>query len=149
MTIQQTTPDKAKEILDQDPEAIYVDVRSIPEFTAGHPIRAVNIPLLHKNPGSGMMEPNPDFLAVAEAVLPREKKLLVGCMMGGRSQKACEILEQNGFKILFNVYGGFGGARDPGTGRVFQAGWRDLGLPVSMDNGDGVGYGSLKGKAGI
>lgn len=147
MSIQQTTPDKAKEILDQDPEALYVDVRSIPEFVAGHPIRAVNIPLMHKNETTGMMEPNPDFLAVAKAVLPHNKKLLVGCMMGGRSQKACEILDQNGFENLFNVYGGFGGARDPGTGQVLQAGWRDLGLPVSMENDEGVSYESLAKKA--
>ncbi|MBI2068131.1 MAG: rhodanese-like domain-containing protein [Deltaproteobacteria bacterium] len=138
MPIQQTTPDKAKEMLDKDPEAIYVDVRSIPEFTQGHPIRAVNIPLLHMT--GGQMAPNAEFPKVASAVLPKDKRLLVGCKMGGRSQKACEILDRLGFTNLYNVHGGFGGAPD-------QLGWNDLGLPVSTENGDGVSYESLSKKA--
>ncbi len=107
MPIQQINPEAAKQILDEDAQAIYVDVRSIPEFAAGHPIRAVNIPIMHK--GGYGMEPNGDFLKVAEAVLPKDRKLIVGCLAGGRSQKACELLEQRGFSILYNVYGGFGG----------------------------------------
>ena len=140
MPIQKTTPDKAKEILDKDPQAIYVDVRSIPEFTQGHPIRAVNIPLLHLNPKTNEMTPNPEFPKVAATVLPKDKTLLVGCKMGGRSQKACEILERLGYSKLHNVYGGFGGAPD-------QQGWKDLGLPISTDNGEGVSYESLAAKS--
>lgn len=138
MGIQQTTPDKAKEILDQDASALYLDVRSIPEFTAGHPIRAVNIPLLHLK--GGQMIPNPDFQAVAQAVLPKDKRLLVGCKTGGRSQKACEILSQLGYQNLSNVDGGFGG-------NDHQPGWQALGLPVSQENGEGVGYETLASKA--
>lgn len=138
MSIQQTTPDKAKEILDQDPQAVYLDVRSIPEFTAGHPIRAVNIPLLHLK--GGQMVPNPDFQSVAQSTLQKEAKLLVGCKSGGRSQRACEILTQLGYKDLSNVDGGFGG-------NDHQPGWQALGLPVSQDNGEGVGYESLASKA--
>ncbi|MFO1463153.1 MAG: rhodanese-like domain-containing protein [bacterium] len=144
MPIQQINPEAAKQILDEDSQAIYVDVRSIPEFAAGHPIRAVNIPIMHK--GGYGMEPNGDFLKVAEAVLPKDRKLIVGCLAGGRSQKACELLEQRGFSILYNVYGGFGGGRNPETGEP-QLGWKDLGLPVSDENGDGVSYQSLAAKA--
>ena len=146
MPIQQVTPDQAKEILDEAADALYVDVRSVPEFTAEHPIRAVNIPLLHKNETTGAMEPNPDFLQVAQAVLPKDKKLLVGCLRGGRSQKACEILESNGFEHLHNVQGGFGGAIDPATGMIGQKGWKELGLPTNTDNGEGVSWESLKEK---
>ncbi len=144
MPIEQINPAEAKQILDDDPNAIYVDVRSIPEFTAGHPIRAINVVLMHR--GAGGMEPNPDFQKVATSVLPKEKKLLVGCMSGGRSQKACEILESKGYSLLYNVFGGFGGGRNPETGEP-QPGWRDLGLPVSIENGEGVSYESLKAKA--
>lgn len=143
MAITQTTPDEAFKILEQDREAIYVDVRSVPEFTTEHPIRAINVPLLHKTAYG--MEPNPDFQRVATAVLPRDKKLVVGCLAGGRSQKACEILEQAGYEILFNVCGGFGGGRHLETG-VLVAGWKDSGLPTSTDNGDGVSWESLKNK---
>ncbi|MBI2981439.1 MAG: rhodanese-like domain-containing protein [Deltaproteobacteria bacterium] len=134
MPIQQTTPDKAKEILDKDKEAVYLDVRSVPEFTEGHAKGAINIPLIHLTDGE--MIPNPDFPKVAEAVLDKEKTTVVGCKMGGRSQKSCEILERIGFKKLFNIQGGFGGSPD-------QPGWKDLGLPVSRDNGEGVSYESL------
>ncbi|MBI2981414.1 MAG: rhodanese-like domain-containing protein, partial [Deltaproteobacteria bacterium] len=47
MPIQQTTPDKAKEILDKDSNAVYLDVRSVPEFAEGHAKGAINIPLIH------------------------------------------------------------------------------------------------------
>ncbi len=140
MPIDQITCEEAKRLLDEDPNAIYVDVRSIPEFTAGHPIRALNIPLLHRGPAG--MTPNPEFDAVAAKVLPKDKTLLVGCMAGGRSQKACELLEARGYSKLFNVCGGYGGGRHPETGEPLQ-GWKDLGLPTSTDNGEGVGYESL------
>jgi rhodanese-related sulfurtransferase len=140
MTIQQITPDIAKAILDEDPEAIYVDVRSIPEFMRGHAPRAVNIPFLHMNEQTQQMVPNPDFSKVAEAVLPKDKKLVVGCMMGGRSQKACLALEQMGFQNLHNIVGGFGGIRDPMSGQISQPGWSQLGYPISQENGEGVGY---------
>jgi rhodanese-related sulfurtransferase len=138
MPIQQTTPDKAKEALDQDPNAIYVDVRSIPEFIQGHAQGAVNIPLLHMQ--SGQMLPNPDFQKVAQAVLPKDKTLFVGCKMGGRSQKASEILSVMGYSKVFNIDGGFGG-------NDHQPGWKNLGLPVSTENGEGIGYESLLNKA--
>src|SRR5262245_2389486 len=146
MPIQQIDPSRAKEILDENPEALYVDVRSIPEFVRGHPIRAVNIPLLHFQEQTQQMTPNPDFAKVAEAVLPKEKTLVVGCMVGGRSQRACEALEQMGFQNLYNVQGGFGGGRNPETGEPI-AGWSQRGLPVSQENGEGVGYESLLAKA--
>jgi hypothetical protein len=78
--------------------------------------------------------------------LPKDKKLLVGCLRGGRSQQACLVLEQMGYDQLYNVHGGFGGAVDPMTGQISQKGWKDLGLPTSKENGEGVGYESLKAK---
>jgi len=144
MPIQQISPEEAQDILDENPQALYLDVRSVPEFTAGHPAGAINIPLMHK--GAMGMQPNGDFLKVAEAVLPKDKVLLVGCLSGGRSQRACDMLEEKGFSHLSNVYGGFGGGRNPETGEP-QPGWKDLDLPVSQDNGEGVSYDSLAAKA--
>jgi len=143
MPIEQVDCEEAKKILDQDPNALYLDVRSVPEFTAGHPIRAINIPLLHKGPAG--MTPNPDFQKVVTALLPKDKRLLVGCLAGGRSQKACDILEAEGYSQLHNVCGGWGGGRHPETGEPLQ-GWKELGLPTSQDNGEGVGYESIAAK---
>jgi rhodanese-related sulfurtransferase len=146
MAIKQTEPPQAYEILQANPDAVYLDVRTEEEFAQGHAAGAINIPVVFLKPGAAP-EPNDSFLAVAEKVLPPDKKLVVGCMAGGRSQRACEILEQAGYSDLTNIRGGFGGARDA-TGAVVVAGWREAGLPVTRELGDSA-YPSLRKKAGI
>ena len=37
MVIKQITPPEAHEIMAKDGTVIYLDVRTVPEFTAGHP----------------------------------------------------------------------------------------------------------------
>src|SRR6516162_858521 len=126
MPIKQVEPPQAYEILQGNPAAIYVDVRTEEEFAQGHPTAAINIPVVFLKPGVAP-QPNYSFLVVAQKILPQDKKLVVGCMAGGRSQRACEILEQAGYSDLTNVRGGFGGARDP-AGTIIVVGWRDAGL---------------------
>jgi rhodanese-related sulfurtransferase len=144
MPIKQAEPAQAYEILRANPGAIYLDVRTEEEFAAGHPEGALNVPVVFIK-GPGQMEPNPDFAAVVEKVLPKDAKLVVGCMAGGRSQRACEILEECGYADLTNVRGGYGGARDA-SGAVVVVGWRDAGLPVSQETGD-KSYAALRSKA--
>src|SRR6266849_2953267 len=146
MPIKQVEPPQAHEILKSDPGAVYLDVRTEAEFAQGHPTGAINIPVVFIK-GPGQMEPNDEFLTVAEKALPKDKKLVVGCMAGGRSQRECEILEQAGYGDLTNVRGGFGGARDQ-SGAVVVVGWRDAGLPVSRELGD-FAYRALRDKAGL
>ena len=146
MPINQTEPPQAHETLTKNPGAIYLDVRTEGEFAQGHPAGALNVPVVFIK-GPGQMQLNPDFVAVAEKVIPKGTQLIVGCMAGGRSQRACEILEEAGYTDLTNVRGGFGGPRD-GSGQVVVAGWRDEGLPVSSDVGD-AGYQALRKKAGL
>jgi rhodanese-related sulfurtransferase len=146
MSIKQIEPPQAYEILQQNPDAIYVDVRTEEEFAQGHPTGAINLPVVFLKPAAAP-QPNPSFLDVAQKVLPQNKKLVVGCMAGGRSQRACEILEQAGYTDLINVRGGFGGARGAG-GEIVVVGWRDAGLPVSRESGDSS-YRSLCEKVGI
>ncbi len=146
MAIKQVEPPQAYEILTANPDAIYLDVRTEGEFAQGHPPGAINIPVVFIK-GPGQMEPNEDFLQVAQKALPRDRQLVVGCMAGGRSQRACEILEEAGFADLTNVRGGFGGARDR-SGQVIVPGWRDAGLPVSNEVGDNS-YQSQRRKAGL
>lgn len=146
MPIKQVEPPEAHEILNKDAQAVYLDVRTEGEFAQGHPAGAINIPLLFIK-GPGQTEDNPDFVAVVQKILPQDKKLIVGCLSGGRSQRACEILERVGYSDLANVRGGFGGARDA-SGRIVIEGWRDAGLPVSDQVGD-AGYQALCKKAGL
>jgi rhodanese-related sulfurtransferase len=144
MPIVQVDPAEAYRLMGEG--YVYLDVRSTSEFARGHAQGAVNAPLLETDPAGGRA-PNPDFLAVCLANFAKDQRLLVGCASGGRSQKACELLESNGYVTLANIRGGFSGAQDR-AGRVLVRGWAELGLPVSMELGDGVSYESLARKAG-
>jgi rhodanese-related sulfurtransferase len=146
MPIKQQIPPEAHETLKQNPDALYLDVRTEGEFAAGHAAGAINIPVMVAR-GPGQMQLNPDFVEIAEKVLAKGKKLVVGCMAGGRSQRACEMLEEAGFTDLTNVVGGFGGQRDA-SGKVVVTGWKDSGLPVTTDLGDAA-YAAQKAKAGL
>src|SRR6266481_1033039 len=146
MAIKQQLPPEAYETLKQNPDALYLDVRTEGEFAAGHPSGAINIPVMVAK-GPGQMQLNLEFDEVAEKVIPKNKKLVVGCLSGGRSQRACEILEEAGFSDLTNVVGGFGGQRDT-SGQVVVKGWRDSGLPVTTDLGD-ASYEAQKKKAAL
>src|SRR5690242_18814512 len=146
MSIKQADPQQAHEILTSNPDAIYLDVRTEAEFAQGHPANAINVPVVFMK-GPGQMELNADFIDVVAKTLPRDKKLVVGCLAGGRSQRACELLEAAGYTDLTNVRGGFGGARDA-SGQIVTPGWRDSGLPVSNGVGD-RGYQSMRRRAGL
>jgi rhodanese-related sulfurtransferase len=146
MAINQLEPPQAYEVLQKNPDAVYLDVRTEAEFAQGHPAGAINIPVVFLK-GPGQMQVNPDFLQVATKVLPKNRKLVVGCQAGGRSQRACEMLEESGYTDLNNVRGGFGGARDA-TGAIMVTGWRDAGLPVSHETGE-ASYQALCKKAGL
>ena len=87
----------------------YIDVRSIPEYEAGHPAGAHNVPLLHADAQTGQKTPNPEFLAVMEGSYRREAKLLIGCQVWGRSTHAAQLLTSRGYQQVANVRGGFGG----------------------------------------
>ncbi len=129
------------DLMQSDPEYIYLDVRSVPEFEAGHATGAINIPLMHLSPGAGM-SPNQDFAAVVEAALGKDAKLVVGCKTGGRSARACEVMSQMGYTNVANVRGGFAGAMD-NLGRVTEPGWSMLNLPTCTECGDEARYEAL------
>jgi rhodanese-related sulfurtransferase len=124
----------------------YVDVRSVPEFEAGHPAGAVNVPLLHRDERTGQMVPNREFLSVMHANFRSDAKLLIGCQVGGRSAQAAQLLASSGYADVSNVLGGYGGARDPLTGAVRAEGWAQSGLPVET-TAPARGYEDLRAKA--
>ncbi len=146
MPIKQQKPAEAHQTLTANPGAIYLDVRTENEFAQGHPDGAINVPVVFIK-GPGQMAPNPDFMEIVTKVIPKDKKLVVGCLSGGRSQRACEMLEDEGYADLTNVVAGFGGARDQ-SGNIVTPGWRDSGLPVSTELGD-CSYQALRNKAGL
>jgi rhodanese-related sulfurtransferase len=142
-TIQRVSPAEAKKLVDEQ-GYVYLDVRSEPEFAGGHPVGAHNIPLMHA--GAGGMTPNPDFLAVVQAVYPKDTRLVVGCKAGGRSLKASEMMVAAGYTSVIDQRAGFEGPRDA-FGALTEKGWGPAGLPVETAT-PGGSYGELKHKAG-
>ena len=144
MAVKEVTPQQAHDTLQSDREAVYIDVRTEREFAAGHPENAVNIPVAILDPTRGMIM-NADFVRVVETNFPKEKKIILGCQAGPRSNAAAGLLQQAGYQDVSNMVGGFGGMRDP-MGNVIAPGWSSLNLPVNQDNGEGVSYQSLSAK---
>ncbi|SRR6266511_2341967 len=140
MTIKHITVQQAHQ--QQASGAKYLDVRSIPEFEAGHPEGAYNVPLLHLDPATHQMRPNPEFVSVVRATFSPKTPIVVGCKMGGRSAQACEILSTAGYRDVTNVLGGFGGAPQYG-----QVGWAEAGLPVETAAAPEREYEALHKKA--
>lgn len=144
MAIKEITPQEAHDLLAKEPNCVYIDVCTVREFSAGHPQGAVNIPIAFPDPARGMVV-NQDFVGVVEAHFPKDKKIIVGCQAGPRSDAAARVLLDAGYQDVASMQGGFGGMRDP-FGQVIAPGWSGLGLPVSQENGEGVNYESLAAK---
>src|SRR5688572_24154590 len=90
MPVDKIDSSRAKALLAAD--AVYLDVRTIPEFEAGHAPGAYNIPLMHAAPGG--MQPNPKFADAVAAAFAKDQALVVACKAGGRSARASAMLEQ-------------------------------------------------------
>lgn len=127
MRYESMNPKEAKRLLDGPEGWKYVDVRTVEEFQAGHPLNAYNVPVALRDARGGMA-PNPDFVAVIQKTFPLDARLVIGCASGVRSTHACNTLDSAGYTALVNMQCGFSGKRD-GSGRVVEAGWQNSGLP--------------------
>ena len=99
---QRISPKEAFDLMAQG--YTYVDVRSTPEFEAGHPAGAVHIPVAEASPTG--MQPNPNFVEQFASRFAKDAKVIVGCQAGGRSARAAMMLEQNGFTNLVDQRAG-------------------------------------------
>jgi rhodanese-related sulfurtransferase len=144
MAIKQISVQEAHDILEKEPECVYIDVRTVREFVAGHPQGAVNVPVAFPDPGRGMAM-NEEFVKVVEGHFPKDKKIIVGCQAGPRADAAARLLQEAGYQDVSSMQGGFGGMRDP-FGQIIAPGWAGLGFPVSQKNEEGVSYESLAAK---
>lgn len=132
------SPEEASKLLAEG--YVYVDVRSEPEFEAGHVPGAFNVPLMHRGPGG--MSPNAEFLSVMQQAFGTGEKLVVGCQAGARSKKAVDQLAAAGFSNLAEMSAGWGGSRDA-FGRPVP-GWAAQGLPVEPGKPTGQAYADVK-----
>jgi rhodanese-related sulfurtransferase len=139
MGFKRVSPEEAKALIDRE-GYVYVDVRSLPEFEAGHPKGAYNVPLMHQGPAG--MTPNADFLAVMQKTFAQDARLVVGCKAGGRSQRAAGLLESAGYTNVVDQKAGYEGASPD------EPGWRPKGLPTATQAAADHTYEGLRaGKA--
>jgi rhodanese-related sulfurtransferase len=82
--------------LAEDNNAVILDVRTPEEYSEGIIPYAINIDIYK---GQGFI------YAVQE--LDASKNYYVYCKAGGRSQQACSIMNELGFKNTYNLMGGF------------------------------------------
>lgn len=109
MTVKQITPEEAYEMANNG--TLFVDVREKNETDAfGYDLKNI------------IYAPLSNFEILSMAKLPQEKNtaIILACRSGGRSMRAAEFLESNGYKNLYNLGGGI-------------LGWNEAGLPVKED----------------
>ena len=133
------TPQEAKAFLDANDGYVYLDVRTVAEFSAGHVPRSINIPYISVG-ASGERGPNGDFLKIVQATLAKDAKVIVACQSGGRSKRAQRELLRAGYTGMSNLLGGFGG-------KSLQPGWSSLDYPVEAGDGGENSYAVLRAKA--
>jgi thioredoxin 1 len=91
------------------PDAQIIDVRTSEEFEEGHLKNALSLDILS------------DDLKNRSKYLDKEKPLFVYCYTGGRSARACDIFRKEGFKIVYDMQGGY-------------SKWSDANMPVEKVN---------------
>ena len=97
--IREVTPDQA--MSDSSPGLVFLDVRERNEWNLGHLPDAVHIP-------RGSMETK------IEALIPRDKHVIIYCQSGNRSAFAAETLQEMGYEDVASMSQGIVGWVDAG-----------------------------------
>ncbi len=122
-------PQEAWALLQQEPGALFIDVRmEIESLYVGRPPGVINIPW-YEYPE---FTPDPaGFVAAVEreAGGDKQRPVVLLCRSGKRTLDAGEALAAAGFTQLINVLHGFEGDLDDKFQRSTLNGWRFDGLP--------------------
>ena len=129
--IENLDPQQAWDLLQQNPQAVLIDVRTKAEYTdIGHPIGAIHIAWQEQFGGTI----NPDFLTEVNKRVPDySTPILLLCRSGIRSLSAARALEHIGYETLINIVNGFEGDPDSNQQRGKLNGWQFCGLPWEKD----------------
>jgi rhodanese-related sulfurtransferase len=129
------TPAEAWQMVQDNPRALLIDVRSSMEYLfVGHPVGAIHIPWIDE----------PDW-EINQHFSVEIRKLILGgihendtissapiiliCRSGKRSLEAGRKLVEDGLSEVFNIDEGFEGELDQHHQRSTVGGWRFRGLP--------------------
>ncbi len=126
---------QAWQMLQDNPKAILVDVRSDMEYLfVGHPTGAVHIPWIDYPE----WQINPNFAAelrktilggICHGASNEGVPVILICRSGKRSLEAGDSLISEGFCDVYNIEDGFEGELDKEHHRGTHGGWRSEGLP--------------------
>jgi rhodanese-related sulfurtransferase len=127
------SPEEAWRILESDPRAALVDVRTQAEWAY------VGVPDLSRIGKQTVfaqwalfpnMNINPHFPAQVEAAdVAADAPVLFLCRSGVRSRSAAIAMTARGFTKCYNIAHGFEGDHDPQRHRGGLSGWKVAGLP--------------------
>jgi rhodanese-related sulfurtransferase len=103
----EVTPAEAVALINRE-NALVLDVRNEDEFAGGHIADARNIPV------DKLQE------RLNELRKYQQKPLVVNCLSGMRTVKACNVLKKSGFTNIYNLKGGINA-------------WKQANLPLTKD----------------
>jgi len=127
-------PVEAQKLLEENPSAVLIDVRSAMEFLfVGHPKGAVHVAWIDEPD----WKIDPNFPAHVRQVMlgglscgeENCAPVILICRSGKRSNEAGEALVKDGFTNVYNVLEGFEGELDDDHHRSTLGGWRFHNLP--------------------
>ena len=101
----QMDPQGATELINHR-NALVVDVRPVADFSQGHIINAVNVPMNGLQNQLGQLKKHQD------------RPVIVSCRSGAQSSQACRQLRSAGFTEVYNLKGG-------------MLAWQNANLPVT------------------
>jgi len=87
------SPAESTKMINHD-DALIIDVRESNEYSGGHIINSLHIPLASIKSRLGEIEKY------------KNRKLILACRSGSRSSSACATLKKEGFEQVFNLSGG-------------------------------------------
>ncbi|MGZ8258834.1 MAG: rhodanese-like domain-containing protein [Methylotenera sp.] len=120
------TPREAFDVLQANPQALLVDVRTQAELElVGRIPTALNIQWAFY-PG---MVANPDFAKQLVELVDKNQVLIFMCRTGGRSHNAAVVAQLLGYTNAYNMLEGFEGEANALKQRTMVNGWKHAGLP--------------------
>jgi len=134
--LQHLNPRRAYDLLQHNPRALLIDVRSSMEFLfVGHPCGAIHIAWIDEPD----WEVNPHFVrqvrelllggVVDDSSVGGRAPVILICRSGKRSLEAGRALLAAGIEHVYNVLDGFEGELNAQHQRSTLGGWRFEGLP--------------------
>ncbi|AZG14177.1 MULTISPECIES: rhodanese-like domain-containing protein [Cupriavidus] len=124
------TPQEAYALLQADPRAVLVDVRTQAELDWVGGVAVPDEQFAHVEwstyPGGTQ---NPNFVAELKARVPQDAPVLFLCRSAARSKHAARVATEAGYTLAMDVLEGFEGARDDAHHRKTVEGWCFRGLP--------------------